>query len=322
MAKMNARMMRGKMALEVAAELYTRHMFSLGNVVNISITPSSKEEQHPPVRMGINGDLMGGMQAAIEVARRRIDIGFVNPSAIVTMAFRGKGFYKEKLPLRALASFPSWDKIAFAVSRDLKLKSLADLRERKIPLRISTRSSGVNNTTHYTISKILEMYGVSLANIKRWGGSIQECPRPTSDERTAGIKTGTVNAVFDEGLHNWLPDALEHGFEILSIEPKVLRQLELLGYKRSTIPAGKYPGLDEEVATIDFSGWPLITHSWLPNELAYAICEAIDARQNVIPVDDERQLDLRLLCRSTEAAPLGIPLHPGAARYYKEKGYL
>ena len=322
MAKMNARMMRGKMALEVAAEIYTRHMFSLGNVVNISITPSSKEEQYPAVRMGINGDLMGGMQAPIEVGKRHIDIGFVNPSAIVTMAFRGKGFYQEKLPLKALASFPSWDKIAFAVSRDLKLKSLADLGEKKIPLRISTRSSGVNNTTHYTISKILQMYGVSLANIKRWGGSVHECPRPTSNERIAGITAGTVNAVFDEGLHNWLPDALAHGFEILSIEPRMLRDLEVLGYKRSTIPAGKYPGLDEDVSTIDFSGWPLITHHWLPNELAYAVCEAIDARQNVIPVDDERPLDMRLLCRSTEAAPLGIPLHPGAAQYYQEKGYL
>lgn len=322
MAKMNARMMRGKMALEVAAELYTRHMFSLGNVVNISIAPSSKEEQHPAIRMGINGDLMGGMRAPIEVANRHMDIGFVNPSAIVTMAFRGKGFYQEKLPLRALASFPSWDKIAFAVSSDLKLKSLADVRERKIPLKVSTRSSGVNNTTHYTISKILEMHGISLANIKRWGGTVHECPRPTSAERTAGIKTGAVNAVFDEGLHNWVPDALEHGFEILSIEPKMLRQLELLGYKRSTIPAGKYPGLDEDVSTIDFSGWPLITHRWLPNEVAYAICEAIDARQNVIPVDHERPLDMGMLCRSTEAAPLGIPLHPGATQYYREKGYL
>ena len=95
---MNARMMRGKMALEVAAEVYTRHMFSLGNVVTISIKPSSKEEQFPAVTMGINGDVMGGMQAPIEVGKRRVDIGFVNPSAIVTTAYRGKGFYKERLP--------------------------------------------------------------------------------------------------------------------------------------------------------------------------------------------------------------------------------
>jgi len=137
---MNARMMRGKTALEVAAEIYTRHMFSLGNVVTVSIKPSSKEEQFPPITLGINGDVMGGMQAPIEVAKRHVDVGFVNPSAIVTMAYRGKGFYKQKLPLRALASFPSWDRIAFAVSKEFRLKSLFELGERKLPLNVSTRA--------------------------------------------------------------------------------------------------------------------------------------------------------------------------------------
>jgi hypothetical protein len=107
-------------------------MFSVGNVVTISIKPSSKEEQFPSITMGINGDVMGGMQAPIEVAKKHVDIAFVNASAIVTMAYRGKGFYKARLPLRAVASFPSWDRIAFAVSKELKLKSLLEIREGKV----------------------------------------------------------------------------------------------------------------------------------------------------------------------------------------------
>jgi hypothetical protein len=212
MAKMNARMMRTKMALEVAAELYTRRMFSMGNVATIAIQPSSREEQFPGMTMGINGDLMGGMKGPLEVGKRRVDVAFINPSAVVTMAYRGKGFYKEKLPLRALASFPSWDKMAFAVAKDLKIKSISDIAARKIPLRVSTRSSGVYNTTNYTVEKILSLYGLSFGKIKRWGGRVHECPRPTSPERIAGIRSGKVNAVFDEGLHNWLGDALEHDF--------------------------------------------------------------------------------------------------------------
>jgi TRAP-type uncharacterized transport system substrate-binding protein len=31
---------------------------------------------------------------------------------------------------------------------------------------------------------------------------------------------------------------------------------------------------------------------------------------------------MRNLCHGTEKCPLKIPLHPGAAKYYKEKGYL
>ena len=322
MAKMNARMMRTKMALEVAAELYTHRMFDMGNVATIAIQPSSREEQFSGMTMGINGDLMGGMKAPIEVGKRRVDVAFINPSAIVTMAYRGKGFYREKLPLRALASFPSWDRMVFAVARKLQVKSLRDIAERKIPLKVSTRSSGVYNTTAYTVEKILSFYGLSFAKIKRWGGRVLESPRPTSPERLENIRSGKVNAVFDEGIHSWLKEALDHDFDVVPLEPSIVRLLMKLGYRRSILPAASFPQLSRDIDTIDFSGWPLITHRWLDNDLAYSICQAIDARQSVIAVDDDKPLDMRMLCRSTESAPLDIPLHPGAKRYYEEKGYL
>jgi AhpC/TSA family len=85
---------------------------------------------------------MGGMRAPIAVGKRQVDVAFVNPSPVVTMAYRGRGFYKRKWPLRALASFPSWERIAFAVSKELGIHSLRDIARRKIPLRIATRSSG------------------------------------------------------------------------------------------------------------------------------------------------------------------------------------
>jgi TRAP-type uncharacterized transport system substrate-binding protein len=322
MAKMNARMMRTKMALEVAAELYTQRMFTMGNVATISIKPSSREEQFPGITIGINGDLMGGMKAPIEVGKQRVDVAFINPSAIVTMAYRGKGFYKEKQPLRALASFPSWDKMAFAVAKDLKVKSLHEIAERKIPLRVSTRSSGIYNTTSYTVNTILSLYGMSFSKIKGWGGSVHEVPRPTSLERSDKIRTGRVNAVFDEGIHSWLDEALEHGFEVLPLERRIVKQLSALGYQASVIPTTRFRQLQADIDTIDFSGWPLITHRALSNDLAYSICRAIDSRQSVIPVDDDGPLDMRKICCGTETAPLGIPLHPRAKRYYEEKGYL
>lgn len=322
MARMNARMMRTKMGLEVAAELYSKRMFNMGNVLTISIQAGSDEPQFPPLRIGFNGDLMGGMRAPLEVGKRRIDIAYVNPAAVITMAYLGKGFYKEKLPLRALASFPSWDKIAFAVSKDLKIKSLYEVAERKIPLRISTRSSGVDNTTHYTISQILSLYGLSFAKIKRWGGRWEECPWPSFPRRKESIQKGKVNAIFDEGLHSWLDEALDHGYEVLHLEPKIIKKLEGLGYQESVIPRSRYEKLAEDIRTVDFSGWPLITHKWLDEGIAYSLCEAIDARQGVIPVDDEGPLDMKKICRDTEGSPLRIPLHPGAERYYREKGYL
>jgi hypothetical protein len=172
------------------------------------------------------------------------------------------------------------------------------------------------------VNTILSLYGLSFSKIRSWGGSVHEVPRPTSPERLGKINKGEVNAVFDEGIHHWLHDALDHGFEVLSLEPRIVKQLSALGYQASVIPTAVFPQLQADIDTIDFSGWPLITHRGLSNELAYSICQAIDSRQSVIPVDDDRPLDMRKICRGTEAAPLGIPLHPAAKKYYEEKGYL
>lgn len=322
MARMNSRAMRAWATLEIAAELYRRQMFNLGSAVTLSVWSSKEEEtSHPPLRLGVGGEVMGGMLAPIEVGKRHIDVAYVNPSAIVTMAYRGKGFYKRKLPLRALGSFPSWDKIAFAVSKDLKIKSLWDIVENKIPLKVSTRCSKFPNCTYYAITKILSLYGITFKKMQQWGGRVQEVDHPSGLTRRNSIIQRKVDAIFDEGITRWLDLALANGYEVLHVENDIRRKMETLGFKRSIIPKKKYPRLKEDVRTLDFSGWPIITHRWLSDEMAYAICESIYARRNAFPVDDTR-LNMREFCRNTEEAPLGIPLHPGARKYFKEKGYL
>ena len=324
MARINPAMMRAKTALELTTELYARRMSELGNVVNISIETPKKETQLLSFKIGVNGERMGGMKAPIEVGQRRADVAYVNPLAIVNMAYLGRGFYKARLPLRVLAVFPSWDRIAFVVSKDLGLKSLGDIATRKIPLKLSTRAAGVNNTTYYTLSKILSFYGLSFAKIKRWGGELQECVRPSAPERIRGIRQRTLCAIFDEGINRkdgWLTESLRNGYDILPLEPEVVTKMERLGYMRALIPKARYPRLKQDIVTIDFSGWPLFTHRWLPDGIAYSICESIEARRDTIACD-QGPVDLKMLCKSTDGGPLQIPLHPGAVKFYKDKNYL
>ena len=60
----------------------------------------------------------------------------------------------------------------------------------------------------------------------------------------------------------------------------------------------------------------------LPDDIAYRICQAIDAAKGRIPWDSEQPVTLADLCDGNDAAPLGAPLHPGAERYYRERGAL
>lgn len=319
----NSRMKRVKAMLEIAAGAYGDRKLELGVALDVSIR-SSDEEDHifPPLRFGVHGDLMGGMKAPIEVGERRVDVSHVNPSVIATMAYRGKGFYKEALPLRALACFPSWDRIAFVVSRALGVRSVRDIVRNRMPLTVSTRASGIDNSTHYAITAIMSLYGLTFRKILRWGGKIDECAHPSSPKRIESIKAKRVDAIFDEGLSTkWLEAALDNGYEVLHLDEDVIRGMEDLGFKRAVIPKRKFPGLKEDVRTVDFSGWPVITHKWLSKDMAYSLCEAIYRRRRDIPVDAHR-LNIRDVCRDTDAGPIGIPLHPGARQFYKDNGFL
>ncbi len=316
---------RATTGLELATGIFAKCSDGLARQLSISLTSGKREKGLTEFRIGINGDIYGGMQAPIEVGTRRVDIAYVNPSAMVAMAYLGKGYYKQKMHLRVLGCFPSWDRIALVVSKDLGVKSLHDIARRKIPLHVSTRFSGVNNATYFTISTILSLYGFSFEQIKKWGGQVQECGRPFAPERMKALAKRSISAVFDEGVSTvggWLDLALDNGYEIIPVEEDIVKKLEQKGYTRTVLPKRRYRQLKEDALTIDFSGWALVTHKWLSNQVAYAAIETIDDRKKFIPVDDDRPLNMRELCNGSEKCPLRVPLHPGAAKYYREKGYL
>ena len=316
---------RATTGLELATGIFAKCSDGLARQLSISLTSGKREKGQTEFRIGINGDIYGGMQAPIEVGTRRVDIAYVNPSAMVAMAYLGKGYYKQKMPLRVLGCFPSWDRIALVVSKDLGVKSLHDIARRKIPLHVSTRFSGVNNATYYTIATILSLYGFSFDKIRRWGGQVQECGRPFAPERMKALAKRSITAVFDEGVSTvggWLDRALDNGYEIIPVEAEIVKKLEQMGYTRTVLPKKRYRQLKEDALTIDFSGWALVTHKWLPEKLAYAAIETVDERKKIIPVDDDRPLNMGELCNGSEKCPLRVPLHPGAAKYYREKGYL
>src|SRR5690242_9210972 len=136
--------------LELASGIFAKCSNELATQLSISLTAGRREKVRPELRIGINGDIYGGMRAPLEVGTRRVDIAYVNPATLVTMAYRGRGYYKQKMQLRVLGCFPSWDRIAIVVAKHLGITSLYDIKRRKIPLHVSTRMSGVNNGTYYT----------------------------------------------------------------------------------------------------------------------------------------------------------------------------
>lgn len=303
-----------QMALAMAADRsnperpYRELRVSLGAVAGDAFQPALRFANDTP-------------DAARAVARGEIDLGILNPSCLLTMAYRGKGPFSQPLPLRAIAVMPSWDRMVFAVSERTGLTSLASIRERRYPLRVSVRASEAN-VTRFVADQVLDSLGFSLRQLEEWGGSLHRAETPSHPSRLQGMRDGTIEAVFDEGIGGWGPIALQSGMRFLPLEAEAHRRMEALGWSFGPITPADFPEMDREVIAVSFSGWPLVTRANLPDALAYDICKAVDSARPYVAWDSERPVDLADLCTSSDAAPLDVPLHPGAERYYIERGAL
>lgn len=276
------------------------------------------------VAMGYRDSELGGTGPLVLVDRKTYDLAFGNPAGLTRMAYLGRGFYRKKIPVRAIGVFPTWDRLVFAVRKESGIRSLAEIRERKYPLRVTTRRRGKLQTTLYVIEEVLKAYGFGLADIERWGGKILEATSPSSPDRMDHIRSGKADAVFDEGVKSWGPAALNSGMRFLSVDGPALRRLERLGFPATTLTRRHYPKMERDIKTVDFSGWTFFCRRDLPAEIAYYMAKAVDSCHKQIPVDhfDKKPMTMREFCRGGEAGPLNVPLHPGARRYFRERGYL
>jgi TRAP-type uncharacterized transport system substrate-binding protein len=276
------------------------------------------------VSIGYRDSVLGGTGPLFLVDQKKYDFAFGNPVGLTRMALLGRGFYKKKIPVRAIGVFPTWDRLIFAVRKETGICSLGEVVGRKYPLRISTRRHGKLQTTLYVIEEVLKAYGMTLRDVERWGGAVLEAEAPSSGDRMDHIRSGKADAVFDEGIKSWGPLALQSGMRFLAIDRHALRRLERLGFPGTTLTRRHYPAMEQDIETVDFSGWTFFCHRDLPAQIAYDMARAVDLCHREIPVDhfDKRPMDMHEFCSGGEAGQLNVPLHPGSKRYYRERGYL
>jgi TRAP-type uncharacterized transport system substrate-binding protein len=280
--------------------------------ISLVIGNGSAETFTPAVRMAPGSPILSHA-----VVRGELDMAFVNPSGLLTQAYRGTGVYQEPQPVRVIASYPSWDRFVIAAHRRLGVTSLADLVKRQLAVRASIRE----DTTHSTrvlINQLLPVYGFDLAALTDWGGTQQLNGPPGDPRRLAEIEAGTLDLVFDEGIRGWLPTALRNDMHVIELEPEVMAHLQAIGWRQALLPKSRFPELDRDVAVVDYSGWPLYTRASLPDDVAYRACAAIAQRAEEIPWEEGTFQGAHTLGDDTEVTPLDVPLHPGAERWYRE----
>ena len=88
------------------------------------------------------------------------------------------------------------------------------------------------------------------------------------------------------------------------------------GYNLVTIPKGTYPKQDKDVNVIGFHTH-VVASCKLPEQTVYTMTKAIADNTKTLATVAK---DIASLTPKEMAADIGVPFHPGAAKYYKEAG--
>lgn len=88
------------------------------------------------------------------------------------------------------------------------------------------------------------------------------------------------------------------------------------GYNLVTIPKGTYPKQDKDVKVIGFHTH-VVASCKLPEQTVYTMTKAIADNTKTLATVAK---DIASLTPKEMAADIGVPFHPGAAKYYKEAG--
>jgi TRAP transporter TAXI family solute receptor len=267
----------------------------------------------------------GGFDAVAAVGRGEVDVALAVPSAFVPMTLTGGGIAKrEAFPdLRALGTMPQTDRLVVAVKAEHGITSFDDLRRKAPALKIATSQDDGINTVGYAAQRVMEAAGMPSSTIEAWGGTYLERVRP--NECIALVADGSADAIIHEAIMTqWWQDLADTTpLSFLPLEEDVLATMERdYAWPRASLPDGYLRGMAGPFATLDFSDFLMIAREDLPDDVAYLIAWCLCERRQVIDqayrhIPPARSpvtypLDPQKIAQTT------IPLHPGAARYYRE----
>ena len=261
----------------------------------------------------------GGIGNAKLLAQKKADFA-LSFSLTNQWAFQGKHAYDQKLDmLRGVAGGMDTYYLAALVRADSGIETAADLKQKAGQVRLGTLAVG--SAGEYGARNLLEALGMTYDDIRKAGGSVAHTNYPTM---TAAIKDGRMNAVIAviTPAHPSITEiALQNDVRFLPFPPDLVRKMrEEFNYEPQTMPSGMFRGLDKELAVVGFPT-VFITRQDVPDDLVYLVTKTIAEGKDQL-VAAHKGLSKFDPQAAWKRELVGLPLHPGAEKYYREKGWM
>lgn len=246
-----------------------------------------------------------GMANVRGVEEGKADIGFGNSISTVDAIKGNKPFTKPHDNVCNIATlYPQYYQLV--VPADSGINSVKDLKGKGV----TTQQRG--NTGELITQQILQVNGLSYNDVKMSFVSYTDSVNQMKDGHATAFGLGTTipaGSVMDvaAGRDIKLLDLSDNLDAMRKINP---------GYTLVNVPKGTYPKQDKDIKVIGYATH-IVASCKIPAETAYTMTKVI--AQNVGNLQSIVKAISGLTPKGM-AEDIGVPFHPGAAKYYKEAG--
>lgn len=217
------------------------------------------------------------------------------------------GFRQPLKRLRGIAAiYPNY--VQIVALADSGVRTLADLKGKRIS--VGAPKSG----TELNARAILRGAGMSYADF----GKVEYLPFGESVELMKNRQLDATLQSAGLGVASIRDLASSVRIVVVPIPAEVVAKVGDPAYQAATIPAGTYEGQNADAPAVAINNF-LVSHEGVSDDIAYRMTKELfeNLGQMVSAHAAARQI-------SIDKATLGmpVPLHPGAEKYYREKGVL
>lgn len=316
----------GKKKLLIAFMLVTTAIFAAAGTVFaaqtfLSIATGGTSGTYYPIGGAIAQAVSkgSGIQATAEtgnasvaninlLAQGDIDVAFAQ-NDITYWAYNGRLMFKSPLRnLRAVAAlYP--EHVQLILAKGTNIRMMDDLKGKRVG--VGAPGSGVEGD----VRAIFQIAGLKYNDMRT---DFLDFGATTSRFKDNQIDAGFVVAGYPTASVMDLSTTKD--IELFNFDEKFLADLnkEHPYFVASTIPAGTYRGVDKDTNTPAVMAI-LVTHDKVPTEVIYEFTKAMFENIGDVHASHSMAKNITL---SNALNGLTAPLHPGAEKYYKEKGLI